>query len=582
VSDRQSNMVGRRVEEYLVQKVIKTGGMGAVYLALDTNLDCPVALKFILSDFDDHPEMGKRFTEEAKTLSKLNLMHCPNIPLLYRYFIWEGKAVMAMEYVPGETLEDLVRRRGPIPAHVCVPLVRQALHGLSFAHRIGVIHRDLKPGNLMLNAQGIVKVIDFGIAKKLEGDGALTKTNAAIGTPMYMAPEQIMSKPVTPQTDIYLMGLVLYELLAGQVPFFANSDYEVIIAHVQAVPEPPTIHYPHIPKQVVDAVMKALKKNPADRFSSVEEFIAALPQLPDTQVPVVSPETAPGTANLSGYPPVTLPPNPHLAPPLPPQTPAVSPPFQPVPSQPRQTAGVATAADATAPVPTSVQVAPPPKKSNKALIAGVALACALLVAGGAIWLISFGKPKESGGGTAISNSGTPGPIVHPSPPDDGISAPGADIPAIPVTPAPPKPKPRSGSGGSAAPAPPSGSGNVQSPPPQVAAEEGLSGSWRGTYFDSRSPEDKTLVQLQLKELNGKDIVGTLTFTKSDNTSGQCDLSRSSYSNQQLQLLLHCSGPATEPSYFHTPAVFNVADPAERRLSGKLRYLFPTVSVNIER
>jgi serine/threonine protein kinase len=375
---------------------------------------------------------------------------------------------------------------------------------------------------------------------------------------------------------------VLYELLAGCVPFFADSDYEVRIAHVQQAPEPPTIHYPHIPKQVVDAVMKALQKNPADRFSSVEEFLGALPPLPDTVVPQVIADTVPGTANPSGYMPVTLPPNPHLVPS--PQAPETSPSFPP-PSQPSGTVNPATIADATAPVPSSVQVASLPRKSNKAFIAGIAIACIFLVAGGAVWWISSDRPKESGGGAAISNSPTPAPITHSSTSDNDISAPGADVPVIPIRPGPSKTKSRAGAGSAApnqgtSPLPDHRSG--QPSPQQVVAEEGLSGSWRGTYFDSRSPQDKTLVQLQLKELNGKDIVGTLTFTKSDNTSGQCDLSRSSYSNQQLQLLLHCSGPAAEPPYFHTPAVFSVADPAERRLSGKLRYLFPTVSVNLER
>src|ERR1022692_1836020 len=131
-------MIGKQIEQYLVQKQLGHGAMGTIYLALDTLLDRPVALKFILSDFNDHPDAARRFLAEAKVLASLNR---PNIPILYGYFIWEGKGVMAMEYVDGETFEGIVRRRGPIPAHIVVPLVKQALQGLAFAHRIGIVHR---------------------------------------------------------------------------------------------------------------------------------------------------------------------------------------------------------------------------------------------------------------------------------------------------------------------------------------------------------------------------------------------------------------------------------------------------------
>src|ERR1035438_7114473 len=256
--------------------------MGSIYLALDTLLDRPVALKFILSDFNDHPDAARRFLAEAKGLASLNR---PNIPILYGFFIWEGKGVMAMEYVDGETFEAIVRRRGPIPAPESVPLIKQALQGLAFAHRIGIVHRDLKPSNLMLNHEGTVKVVDFGIAKKLQAEAGMTGTNVTLGTPLYMSPEQVLGRPLDARTDIYSMGIVLYELLAGQVPFKADSIYEIQAAHVQKIPEPPTIHCPDIPKEVVSAVMKALQKDPADRFASAEDFIRALPDLAPMQAP---------------------------------------------------------------------------------------------------------------------------------------------------------------------------------------------------------------------------------------------------------------------------------------------------------
>ena len=146
-------MIGEQVQQYLVQRKLNEGAMGSIYLALDTTLDRPVALKFVLSDINNHPGMARRFLEEAKVLASLNR---PNIPVLYGYFIWNDRGVIAMEYVDGESFESMILRRGPIPAAVCVPLVKQALTGLAFAHQRGIVHRDLKPGNLMINQEGNV------------------------------------------------------------------------------------------------------------------------------------------------------------------------------------------------------------------------------------------------------------------------------------------------------------------------------------------------------------------------------------------------------------------------------------------
>ena len=570
-----SGMVGVQVEQYLVQKILKRGGMGAVYLATDTLLDTPVALKFILSDFNEHPDMAKRFVEEAKTLAKLNLMNCPNIPILYRYFIWEGKAVMAMEFVPGETLEELVRRQGPIPTEVCVPLVRQALHGLSFAHRIGVIHRDLKPGNLMLNGEGTVKVIDFGIAKKLEVEAGLTRTNMAIGTPMYMAPEQIMGNPITPRTDIYLMGLVLYELLAGRVPFNSGSDFEISIAHVQQIPEPPTIHYPHIPKPVVDAVMKALEKDPVCRFGSVEEFLAALPQPAQTVVPVSTPDIPVVSAQI----PVPTPPPSALA--SAPERALVVPPAQPgvqtVPAQglslpvqhlQRPVTSMVESAEVMAP-----RTEPVGGTFKKKILIGLASGLLLLVAaGGVSWFVSNRKTESVQRATSL-------PDTQPPTPSGALNSPSHENPSEVPEPGPRMTTPKP---------PPTGQGNDRpahgpvdrtQPPVQPVAGQELSGIWHGAYVDSRSPGNATEIVVQLSEQNGKDVAGTLRFQTADKSSGECDLSSSSYANNRLQLLVHCSGPQA-PAYFRTPVFFPVASPTDRKLSG--RVYASTMTVYIER
>jgi hypothetical protein len=169
----------------------------------------------------------------------------------------------------------MVQRRGPVPSTEAIPLFRQALLGLGYAHRTGIVHRDIKPSNIMVNKQGIVKVMDFGIAKVL-GNTSATRTNMQMGTSWYMSPEQIMTSSVDARSDIYSLGVTLYEMLAGQLPFPGETDYAVQMAHLEQIPEPPTIHYPHIPPNVVAATMRSLAKKPEDRFATVEEFVAAL------------------------------------------------------------------------------------------------------------------------------------------------------------------------------------------------------------------------------------------------------------------------------------------------------------------
>jgi hypothetical protein len=169
----------------------------------------------------------------------------------------------------------MIQRRGPIPSQEAVPLFRQALLGLGYAHRMGIVHRDIKPGNIMVNRQGIVKVMDFGIAKVL-GNRSMTRTGTQMGTAWYMAPEQVTNRGVDIRSDIYALGITLYEMLAGHVPFESDSDYQVMTDHVNTPPRPPTEFYPYIPKGVVNAVLKALEKDPNARFQTTEEFGAAL------------------------------------------------------------------------------------------------------------------------------------------------------------------------------------------------------------------------------------------------------------------------------------------------------------------
>jgi serine/threonine protein kinase len=265
-------MIGRRIANYRIEAKLGEGGMGVVYRALDLDLDRPVALKLLSADLARDPALIERFRTEAKSQAHLN--HA-NIATLYSFLQVAGDCVIVMEYVEGETFDELIRRRGPIPHEDAVPLFRQALLGIGFAHRMAIIHRDIKPSNLMVNRYGIVKVMDFGIAKAV-GGRRLTRTGVQVGTVCYMSPEQVRNTPVSVRSDIYSLGVTLYEMLSGHVPFESDSDFQVMSDHVNTPPEPPTRFYPYIPRGIEQAVLRALEKDPAARFQTVEEFGAAL------------------------------------------------------------------------------------------------------------------------------------------------------------------------------------------------------------------------------------------------------------------------------------------------------------------
>src|SRR3989442_15337755 len=277
-------MIGRQVATYRVDAKLGEGGMGVVYRAVDVTLDRPVALKLLSTDLARDPDLIERFRAEAKAQANLN--HT-NIATLYSFLQVEGTSLIVMEYVDGETFDQMIRRRGPIPHEESVPLFKQALLGIGFAHRMGIIHRDIKPGNLMVNRHRIVKVMDFGIAKVL-GGRRLTRTGMQVGTVLYMSPEQIRNARVDIRADIYSLGVTLYEMLSGHVPFDSDSDFEVMSDHVSTPPVPPTRHYPYIPPGIEGAVLRALEKDPDARFQTVEEFGAALEHIEGAR------EVAPG------------------------------------------------------------------------------------------------------------------------------------------------------------------------------------------------------------------------------------------------------------------------------------------------
>ena len=282
-------MIGELIDHYRVLELVGRGAMGVVYKALDLNLDRQVAIKVMSAEARNDPAFVERFRQEARMQGALN--H-PNVALLFDYFVHDGAPVAVMEFIDGESLEQLIRRRGPIPAHEAIPIFKQALRGVAAAHRAGIIHRDLKTANLMITWCDIVKVMDFGIAKRQNSTGA-TKASTSIGSPLYMAPEQILGHVVDCRTDVYALGITLYQLLSGQLPFNprGKTEYSVLNAHVNDLPDPPTVHCRDIPQPLVDAVMRALAKEPELRFQSADDFMRALPDVtrPNAAAPRVDP-----------------------------------------------------------------------------------------------------------------------------------------------------------------------------------------------------------------------------------------------------------------------------------------------------
>jgi len=266
-------MIGEMIGNHRILQQIGQGGMGTVFQAEDTQLGRKVAVKIL------NPSLltkgGKeleRFQSEAKVQANLN--HA-NVVTLYGFEPYKDSYAMIMEYVEGRTLSELVRTFGALPPGIVVQLSKQVLEGLSAAHRQGVVHRDLKPSNIMLTADGVAKVMDFGIAK-VEGGKNLTASGALVGTVFYMSPEQVRGEPVDARSDLYSFGIILFELLTGRVPFKDESDFQIMIHHVQTPPPPPTQLLPAIPSDLEDIVMVCLSKQPDQRFQSAAAVLGAL------------------------------------------------------------------------------------------------------------------------------------------------------------------------------------------------------------------------------------------------------------------------------------------------------------------
>lgn len=258
---------------YRAMKRLGSGGMAEVWCAEDEVLGRRVALKLLGTRFAEDPEFRERFRREAQAAA--GLAH-PNIVSIFDRAEWEGTPYIAMELVDGKTLKELVRERGPLPPEIAVGLTEQILGALAYAHRRGIVHRDIKPQNVILDPEGQAKVADFGIARA--GHSQMTQTGAIVGTVQYLSPEQANGHPVDRRSDLYSAGIVLYELLTGHVPFDGEAPVSIALKHVNERPVPPGQLRPGITPALEAVVLRALEKDPNLRFQSAEEFIAALEQ----------------------------------------------------------------------------------------------------------------------------------------------------------------------------------------------------------------------------------------------------------------------------------------------------------------
>jgi serine/threonine protein kinase len=256
---------------YELEKLVGSGGMSNVFRAHDRLLERTVALKILHEQYTRDEDYVERFRREARAVAQL--AH-PNIVTVIDRGEQDGRQYIVFEFIEGDNLKEIVAR-GPVPVRDAIGLTLQVARALSFAHERGLVHRDVKPQNVLLNEDGQAKVTDFGIARSLDVHG-VTQTGTVLGTSDYIAPEQARGQKVNPKTDIYSLGAVLYELLTGDVPFAGDNFVTVAMRHVNE-PAPSVLeHRPDCPLRLDLAVQRAMAKDPADRFESMDDFVIEL------------------------------------------------------------------------------------------------------------------------------------------------------------------------------------------------------------------------------------------------------------------------------------------------------------------
>lgn len=267
-------IIGQKIDNYKIIDVIGRGGMGVVYKATDMNLEKTVALKMIDPFYARNESFLKRFRTEAIALAKLENK---NIVSVYALRETDNGLFMVMEYVDAKTVSEWLKEKGVLSIDETIKIVRQLLNAINHAHKVGVIHRDIKPNNILLCEDGTVKVMDFGLAKLIQEHGEQSTVTKTAGTLYYMSPEQIKGSKIDNRSDIYSIGMTIYEMLTGRTPFDKGAgEYNIQKQIIEGKIESPEKYNPGIPKSLVKFIMKAIDKNPEKRFQNINEMLSEL------------------------------------------------------------------------------------------------------------------------------------------------------------------------------------------------------------------------------------------------------------------------------------------------------------------